>query len=118
MKKFRYDSLSKFGFSLLMSLLGTDYTDNRLSPSQVSYILSRFEAGTARIFEEEDRFDYTTCGINSAIDSLISILKYDVSDLPRSQIRECRNFSHIKQSAYVDSILWYLKYIRDGLVND
>lgn len=113
MRRFRYKSLSKYGFHLLMALLGTDYTDNRLSPTQTQYVLNYFSS----LDTDENTFndEYTIDGVTNSIKIICDLL--NGSQQVRN-IKPCRDYSLIMEIQYVDSILRYLKYIKHGMVGD
>lgn len=101
MSKFKYDSLTKETFIMLMAFAGSDYTVSRLSETQIHSILNGFKNN-----QLENLKSRTIESINTFIDQIdLYMLHY------KGRIGVSRQYDSIREAVYLKSILWYISYI-------
>lgn len=104
MKKFVIDGLSKETFAMLMGFVGTDYTESRLTRTQVENIFSGFEERQLESIQD--------CNLTAIENFLQTSSQYLLSC---KGVRESRKYHKIKERAYLESIIWYINYIKYGV---
>jgi len=101
MKKFTIDGLSRETFAMLMGFVGTDYTESRLTRTQVENIFGGFENKKIQSLPD--------CNITTSdIENFLNNLQFCKG------VRESKKYHKIREGTYLELILWYINYIRYG----
>lgn len=110
MRKFKDEFVPGVVFSALMALAGTDYTDTRLSLTQIECILENADLLQLNdVISDDPNIDeiYT---LVDKIQGFLSARKWE----RRAIVSASRKYSLIREADYLKVVLWYVRYIKNG----
>jgi hypothetical protein len=110
MRKFQYESVPGVVFSALMALAGTDYTETRLSLTQVKCILDNTTLLPLNNVMSDDPNFIEICDLIDVIYAFLSGRRWE----RRTTVSASRKYSLIKEPDYLKIVLWYVRYIKYG----
>jgi hypothetical protein len=110
MRKFKHESIPGVVFSTLMALAGTDYTETRLSLTQVKCILNNAHVLALGDAVSDDPTIEEISNLINVICEFLSNRRYE----RRTVVSKARNYSLIKEAEYLKVVLWYVRYIKYG----
>lgn len=106
MRKFYYEHIPKDVFSALMALAGTDYTDTRLSLTQLGCILNENAVLSFENISDDPNID----DIQNIIDKITDYFQ----SKPKHGSHHAKRYNLITEHEYLEKILWYVRYIKYG----
>lgn len=114
MRKFCYDAMPREVFYAMMAFAGTDYTETRLSSTQIKCIFENMEQNQptislSNIISDDPKKD----DISVLVDVIREFLR-NHGHGQRSSVCESRKYTLIKESDYLEVVLWYVRYIKYG----
>lgn len=116
MRKFHYASIPKAVFSALMALVGTDYTETRLSLTQIKCLLEDYGndenpniTSLLNVISDDPKIEE----ISALVDIIVRYFQWRRNER-RGGFSHSQKYRCIKESEYLQIVLWYVRYIKNG----
>lgn len=109
MRKFFYPNITPEVFSALMAFAGTDYTETRLSLTQIKCILSESDSLPLNVISVDPKIEEIHQLVH-VIDNFFRTRHYK----GRDGVTESRKYKFIREEEYLKIVWWYVRYIKYG----
>lgn len=117
MRKFCYPGISCEVFTCLMGFVGTDYTETRLSLTQIKCILHYCDTNSTSIFNVISNNEPNIEQLYLLVDNIKLFFQRQKNEGNKERITESRKYGIIRDPEYLQTILWYINYIKYGYSN-
>lgn len=113
MDKFFYTGVSKETFTAIMAFAGTDYSESRLSLTQIKCILSGFDSCISPILPPLPLL--TMNDLENFVNDIKAFLTFE--KYQGAKIRDSQKYDKITDPEYLRRVYWYIQYI-NGIIID